>query len=265
MMDFLRKGTASGLIVSLLLSVVPTGAAGASAESVREPEPALTPFEAVYRVRAFGLGSGESVLRLAATSDPGVYEFQAAVQPTGVTRLMLDPQSECSRFRVTDGELRPIHYRNDDKEDPESMDFDRDEGIVTASYKDQEVELALEPNALDPATEQVAALHDLYSAEAAIGPYRTISRNRYREVEYHPEGNERIETPLGTYHTVKFRRQRVGSSRSVLIWYAPKLDWIPVQIQHFKREKSQAMARLTSYQPGASADQARGSVTPLCP
>jgi hypothetical protein len=138
--------------------------------------------------------------------------------------------------------------------------------VAVATYKGREETLELRPGTLDRATEQMVVRHDLATAAVALGPYTTIERNEYRTIEYRPEGTRQVDSPAGTYHTVAFRRQRVGSSRSVLTHYAPKLDWMPVMIEQFKGDNKQVTARLKSYRPDAPGEsQARGSVTPRCP
>ncbi len=239
------------------LGLVPLGA------TADESLPA--PFTAVYKVRALGL-SGETTMQFAAAEEPGLYVFRTEARPKGLAKLLADEQTECSRFRYESGEFLPLVYDENDRDRPSRIRFDWPSGAAQSRYREATVTLDLDPGTLDRATEQIVVMHDLAAAEPELGPYRTIERNEYRDIEYRSEGTEEIGTPVGRYDTVRFRRQRVGSSRSVLVWFAPALDWMPVKIEQFKGGKSQATAYLESYQPEAPGRaQARGSVTPVCP
>ncbi len=71
---------------------------------------------------------------------------------------------------------------------------------------------------------------------------------------YEKLGTESVKTDAGTFDTVKYRRHRIGSSRSAVIWFAPELEYLPVQMQHFKGDKKTGTVTLEHY--------ALGSVTP---
>ena len=50
---------------------------------------------------------------------------------------------------------------------------------------------------------------------------------------------ETLETSRGSLSTIKLQRQRQGSSRKVIMWLAPKLDYLPVKIEQYKKDKHQ--------------------------
>lgn len=118
---------------------------------------------------------------------------------------------------------------------------------------------------LDRMTEQLAVMRDL--ADGGIDePYRIVERNELRTIRYEKLGEERVETGAGVFDTVKYRRRREGSRRSSVIWFAPELQYFPVQIEQYKEDDRQATARLDEYERLAPAEaQALGSVTPRCP
>jgi len=240
--------------------------AAAEAQAEAAP-PGLTPFVAVYEAKATVLGlGGDVIMQLAPADEPGVYVFRNTTRPRGLAKLVTDEEFTCSRFRHTGEGFRPLYYHEDAGDKSSIVRFLPEKGVAVATYKGRETTLELEPGTLDRSTEQMAVRRDLASAATQLGPYTTIERNEYRTIEYRPEGSREVETPAGTYHTVAFRRQRAGSSRSVLAHYAPGLDWMPVMIEQFKGDEKQVTARLKSYRPATPAEtQARGSVTPRCP
>jgi len=258
---------------ALAASLAGTPALGEPATPEAAPH-GLRPFVAVYEAKATVLGlGGDVIMQLAPADEPGVYVFRNTTDPRGLANLVAGEEVECSRFRYgTDG-FQPLYYHEDAGDDSSTVRFRPEEGVAVATYKGREETLDLRPGTLDRATEQMVVRHELATAADELGPYTTIERNEYRSIEYRPEGSREVDSPAGTYHTVAFRRQRVGSSRSVLIHYAPKLGWMPVMIEQFNDEHKQVTARLKSYRPGTpdearprgSDPQARGSVTPRCP
>lgn len=261
----------------ILLITLAAALAGAPARSeTAQTPPELTTFVAVYEAKATVLGlGGDVIMQLARADEPGVYVFRNTTDPKGLANLVAGEEVECSRFRYTGDGFQSLYYSEDAGDDSSSIRFRPDEGIAVSTYKGREVELELRPGTLDRATEPMVVRHQLATGTEEIGPYTTIERNEYRTIEYRPEGTRQVDSPAGRYHTVAFRRQRVGSSRSVLIHYAPKLDWMPVMIEQFKGDEKQVTARLKSYRPssppgpdnpsGSARAQARGSVTPRCP
>ena len=262
---------ATVLALAAMLAGPPTRAEPAGPDAA---PPGLRPFVAVYEAKATVLGlGGDVIMQLARADEPGVYVFRTTTDPRGLANLVAGEEVECSRFRYGADGFEPLHYHEDAGDDSSTVRFRPEERVAVATYKGREETLELRPGTLDRATEQMVVRHELATAADAPGPYTTIERNEYRRIEYRPEGTREVDSPAGTYHTVAFRRQRVGSSRSVLIHYAPKLDWMPVMIEQFKDEQRQVTARLKSYRPDTpdearqrdSGAQARGSVTPRCP
>lgn len=253
---------------TLALAAMLAGATARAEPAAPSPAPpGLSPFVAVYEAKATVLGlGGDVIMQLARTDEPGVYVFRNTTDPRGLANLVAGEEVECSRFRYDEDGFQPLHYHEDAGDDSSSVRFRPEQGVAVATYKGREETLELRPGTLDRATEQMVVRHELATAADDLGPYTTIERNEYRSIEYRPEGTRKVDSPAGTYHTVAFRRQRVGSSRSVLIHYAPKLDWMPVMIEQFNDEQRQVTARLKSYRPGTPGEnQARGSVTPRCP
>lgn len=265
-------------LVLLAALVAGTPAHSEPSRTTETPEtapPGLQPFVAVYEAKATVLGlGGDVIMQLAPADEPGVYIFRNTSDPRGLANLVAGEEVECSRFRYDEDGFQPLYYHEDAGDDSSTVRFRPEKDAAVATYKEREATLELRPGTLDRATEQMVVRHELATATADLGPYTTIERNEYRTIEYQPEGTRVVDSPAGSYHTVAFRRQRVGSSRSVLIHYAPKLDWMPVMIEQFKGDQKQVTARLKNYRPldpspldpsGSSDPQARGSVTPRCP
>jgi hypothetical protein len=124
--------------------------------------------------------------------------------------------------------------------------------VASSMYKTEKVELEIDKH-VDRSLELLVVRADLMAGEIAE-KYSYIDRNTLREAAYESLGSETVRTKAGSFETVKYRRQRVGSTRSAIIWFAPDLEYLPVQMQHFKGNKVTGTVILKHY--------ALGSVTP---
>lgn len=53
-----------------------------------------------------------------------------------------------------------------------------------------------------------------------------------RRLDYQVNGQERVNTKLGTFDTVRVARKRTDSDRITTTWFAPSAGWQAVQMQH---------------------------------
>ncbi|MFQ6004943.1 MAG: DUF3108 domain-containing protein [Woeseia sp.] len=233
------------LIFSLLVTLV-------SAQAL-----ALTPFTAVYDAKFRGLKASNQ-LTLSAADDSGRIEYRSVSKARGLARLLKsDPIVEYTRFEEVDHKFRPIEYHylfnsRGSKRNARII-FNQDDSVANSVYKTQSVDLDIQSEHVDRLLEQLVFRADL-AAGTVAEKYPYIDRNALREAAYEKLGTETVETKAGSFDTVKYRRQRVGSRRSAIIWFAPELEFLPVRIQHFEGDKSTGYAVLKRY--------ALGSVTP---
>ena len=87
---------------------------------------------------------------------------------------------------------------------------------------------------LDRLTADVVVIHALRN-DIEPGSYQITDRNSVRVYEFTPQGSEKVSVAAGEFDTVIYKRQRPGSSRAALIWYAVDADFLPVKIEQFKR------------------------------
>jgi hypothetical protein len=220
------------------------------------PALALTPYTAIYEGKISGVKADMHTTLSADAS--GHMEFRSVAKARGIARLLKhDPIIEYTLFEAVEGRLRPIEYHylfNQSGSKRNSwIKFDRENMVATSMYKTETVELDVRPDHLDRSLEILAFRADLM-ADRAADKYTYIDRNALLEAAYENLGSETVRTRAGEFDTIKYRRQRVGSTRSAIIWFAPELEYLPVQMQHFKGDKATGTVTLKHY--------ALGSVTP---
>ncbi|MFQ5981762.1 MAG: DUF3108 domain-containing protein [Woeseiaceae bacterium] len=224
---------------------------------VCSPAFALTPFTATYEGKVSGL-SARNQLTLSPPDASGQIEFRSVAKARGFARMLKsDPIVEYTRFEEVDGRFLPLEYHylfnTRGSKRNASIIFNRENLIAKSLYKTETVELDIQSGHVDRMLETLIFRTDLLAGKVAE-KYLYIDRNTLREAVYEELGSETISTKAGTFDTVVYRRQRVGSTRSQIIWYAPELEYLPVQMQHFRKDKRTGTVTLAHY--------ALGSVTP---
>jgi len=242
----MRKAS-TALLTSLLLAAHPLTAE----EPVAAAADALTPggFVINYEAR-FAAFRGEFTLELLQGADDD-YRIRATSRARGLARMIRGGQSvEEAHFSVADGNVISRTYKLDDSgksaENDTEINFDWDAGIANSVYEQELAELPLEGEVYDRISADVVTMMDLRSGHEPRTLY-IAEKNAIREYTFEAKGRETIDFLTGELDTVKYLRTRTGSSRPIMIWYAPELGYLPVRMEQFKHGKSQVTFTTKSY------------------
>lgn len=214
------------------------------------PALALTPYTAVYEAKGSGLSASNQITLLPSDAS-GRIELRSVSKARGVSGLVKrDPIVEYTIFEEIDGKFHPVEYHylfnNSGSKRNSWIIFDRENLVAKSLYNTEIIELDIQPDHVDRLLEQLIFRTDIMAGRVA-DRYATVERNTLREAVYEKIGSETIRTKAGSYDTVRYRRRRIGSSRSVIIWFAPSLEYLPVQMRHFNEDKVTGTAILTFY------------------
>jgi Protein of unknown function (DUF3108) len=195
----------------------------------------LKPFEATFTWAWHGLTVAVSTLKLEQHDDVWVYTSKS--EPRGIGKVFSERPTQESTLRVTDGEVRPLHYKADDgtpstKRDADVV-FDWEHNHATGVYEDEKVDMPIQPGLQDDLSVQVALVVELLAGHQPER-FRLIDKNTVREYHYTREGQESVATPFGNVDTIVFASQKAGSPRLTRFWCAPSLGYIPVRVEQTK-------------------------------
>ena len=223
---------------------------------------ALDPFLAEYQISISGL-SGEAQIDLRNGAEPDVYLYRTRMSATGLARMIRSTVAEEeSRIRMIDGKPVPERYMFHDGSDRErnttDMEFDWDTLWARGQHDGQYAEIPLEPGVMDRLTADLDVMLTLQSG-GQPGSQLLADSNRIKTYEYTAMGRETIDVKAGRFETLKFLRQRPGSSRRTFIWYAPELNYLPIRAEHQRRQRTRASMELSK---PPERNQALGKVTP---
>jgi Lon protease-like protein len=231
------------LLATALLLAVCAGGAPAGDD--------IATYDAEYRVEYRGRFVGRSELGVTYDAEREMYVFNSSTRARGILRLIAPgPVTEKSHFVYRDGEIVPLDFWLDDgtRRGQENIHiaFDWDKGVALAMRADGETELAIEPGVLDRASMQVAIMYDMARSN---GPerYTLVDGDSLRTYEYSAAGEETISTRAGEFRAEGFVQRREGSSRTLTIWAAPELRYLPVRIEQHRDGELQTALILESF------------------
>jgi len=206
----------------------------------------LQPFKASFSVTWHGMSAGTAQLQLQHLPD-GRWSYQSVTAAHGLFRLAMPAELRSrSLFVIRDGHIVPESFTADDGTSRDSKDqdlrFDWSANRVTGTAERRRVDLPLQPGLLDTMSVQIALMHELLSGRAPEY-FVLVDKNKIKDYNFTPQGEEILQTVLGERRTVIFRSSRPGSTDGTWYWCAPDLGYLPLKVE--RREGKSVQLSLT--------------------
>ena len=204
------------------------------------PATALPEFDALYDFERGRMTIGETRIRLERTQDD-IYRYTSHSEATGFIKLFVDDViEEESVFHFENGKFRAVTYdyrhSGSSKNRDESIAYNWKDNVAQVNYRGHESSIELEPGALDRFLLQLAISVDA-SRDALPRVYRIIDNGRIKEYELKITREERVRTPAGEFDTVRVERVDNTRDKSLKLWLAPELGYLPVRVEQEKRNE----------------------------
>jgi hypothetical protein len=197
----------------------------------------LKPFEATYNWIWHGMTVAESTLRLEHQDD--TWRYTSKSEPRGIGRVFSERPTQESLLRITDEGVEPLSYKADDGTSATKRDanitFDWEHKRVTGVYEDAKVDMPTSPGIQDDLSVQIALMVELLRGHTPA-TFSLISGNSVRQYHYARDGEETLNTPLGTVPTIIYSAQKENSPRVTRFWCAPSLGYIPLRVQQKRKD-----------------------------
>ena len=228
--------------------------AALNAHSARAEEPRLAPFIADYDVKYGSMSVGSSRTELRGAAVPGQWLIESRTKASGLAKLIAGGTLvQHSTFELDAGGLRPLSYRFDDGTKKSrhdiALDFDWGAGRVKGIAEGAAVDIAVETDLQDAASMQAFVLLRL-NGGTEPGMVAMIEKDSVKYYRYTLLRRERLKTALGELDTLLYRSARDGSTREVLLWYAPALGNVAVQAEQRRDGKKLFQTYIKAYRPG---------------
>ncbi len=218
----------------------------------------LMPFKAEYN-GSVSVGSLVCEMTLSRDAD-GSYTYESTSHAVGLAAMFVkDVITETSRFEMVDGRPRPLEYRytrsGGKHEKSETIRFDWSKNSARTSENGQDKTTPLTPGVTDRFLLQL-----MLAVDAGLGKlhsdYRVLDHRDLSSFSPPKPEDQDIHVPAGRYATLMVERQDKGSKRVMDFWLAPKLHYLPVQIQQREPGEDTYTLQLTSVSFGSEAPAA---------
>jgi hypothetical protein len=193
----------------------------------------LRTFQAIYTSQwDLGISLSGEAERSLIKHDDGRYVLTTAAS------AMVASLTESSVFNMAGDKIKPHHYRYQRKVLGNTRNvevaFDWPNQKVKNTAEGSDWVMDIEPDTLDKQSVQLRLQLDVAAFPAAEGTtyaYQVADGGHLKIYEFIADGEDLIETPLGTYKSLRIKRDRgEDADRETWIWFAPELDYSIVRI-----------------------------------
>ena len=200
---------------------------------------ALPPFTAVFSVHRNIIPLGELALSFN-LDETGEYIYRAHTRPGMLAGLFnRNEVVEESRGHLKLGMVTPRRYTYRDEDeatensdilfDWASLSVDTSSGGITWSQ-------AIPVGAQDKLSQQLQVRLHLAQGRKEIS-YQVADGGKLKTYQFQVDGEETLETPYGPLDCLRVKRRKESRPPDYTIWFAPKLDYLPIKIERTQGER----------------------------
>jgi len=193
----------------------------------------IKPFQASYQLSRNGLPFGhiEVTLQL---DQRGQYRYAAKRRPNILTALIHDQTvTELSQGQLTQTEPIPSHYSytkiKSKRSNTTKISFDWPHKRATTNNNGTPWSMPIPLGTQDKLSQQLAIQMALLQGQN-VASFDVADGGHLKRYHYERERLERLVTPLGEMTTIRVQRKK-QSTQDYTIWFAPKLNYLPVRFE----------------------------------
>lgn len=187
------------------------------------PALALDAYQATYTANIkSGLNFNGKLKRSLTQTEDGRWLFKDNISS------MLASIEESSLFSLEGNQIKPAtyHYLRKVIGKRKKNDIDFDWKQMSATNIDGKT-FKLIPGTQDALSYQMQLQIDLKNGKRGNLSYPITKKDRLDTIKFSDQGNEKIDTPLGTFDTIKMKIDRgENAKRTTYIWIAPEKNFI---------------------------------------
>lgn len=202
----------------------------------------LSPLESRYELSRGVIVLGEATFTLSPGEADQCWVYQYRAKPSGLARLFIGNITETSHFCLVDGFIRSQKFsfhRADKEKDNFELEFNWDDRMVRSSIGDMR---PLRNDMIDRLAMQVAVKRWVVARGGVPGPEKIsmtkVEDDRIKTYSFQVIGHEQVETPAGTFDTVRVERVD-DPKKSTRFWLAPDRDYQVVRVEQVRKGAEQ--------------------------
>lgn len=215
----------------LMLQGIVTATLLSSLTAHANDTPSVTPFKAIYTSEwDAGIAlKGEVERSLTQTAD-GQWLFRTYAS------AMIASIEEKSTVTFNQSQVVPQNYHYKKivlgKKKEAKLAFDWSAMSVNNDVDDKPWKMTISESTQDKLSYQLQMRLDLKAGKKGPLSYKIADGGRLKDYDFNIIGNEKIQSPMGEYDTIKVEMDRgPDASRETYIWYAPELDYMIVKLK----------------------------------
>jgi hypothetical protein len=200
----------------------------------------LSPYTANYHLDRKGIGSANSTFTLSKQAD-GSYQYQSVLHPTGLAALVLGDVTQTSVFKAANGRPQSSTYSYEEKgkhADSETIQFDWSTKKATSTENDKTRKAALSDNSVDVQLVQLLLANDA-AAGKVPDSYQIVDHGEATTYSTKALPDAKLRLQSANYPTKVYALTDVtdaSKKRTITVWMAPNLHYLPVQIQQVDKK-----------------------------
>jgi len=196
----------------------------------------FTPFTATYTVSRNDTEIGIRTHQL--SQQNGQYLYKAKMHTVGLARLFKSGEvTEQSQWQLKNKKIVPVSYEYNDSSDKERhtlLKFDWPNNSVTNHVGKKPWMMDIPEGTQDKFGYMITLMHDLQHGKKNP-EYKIADGGRLKTYQFKTLKTELIETPFGSFETLKLQRTRVGKkNRITYLWCLPEKNYLPIKIERHK-------------------------------
>lgn len=220
----------------------------------------LPEFEVQYTLRYEDIRVGEAIYRLRQQGDAYLYESHS--KPVGIAAwFRKDRVEERSQWAWHEDRIRPMQYlyrRTGGRSDRDAeLIFDWEALQVENRVAGHPWVMDIPPDALDKMVVTLVLMQDLARGKQDV-EYAIADGGKLKTYRFKVVGEETVNTPAGSFDTLKLERLRDDNKRYTAIWCAPELHYLPVKLLQREDDDRLITSELQSVSDGLRKAPALG-------
>lgn len=219
------------LTLATLLTLCVAGAA-------RGDDPVLVPYHADYSLALHGVSAGISRFSLVKAGD-GRYTYSSSAHTTGLLGLIKPHYTvtQTSNFSLADGRPQALDYDYDQSDgsdkSTETIHFDWSQAYAQGLDDGRKHHYALSPGMSDVFLIQLVLASDAAKDKLAA-QYVILDHSEASAYTLQKLPGEKVEVGGKDVDTVVLALHNAKKARTITVWLAPALHYLPVQIEQDK-------------------------------
>ncbi len=241
-------------MIRALLVLLSVGLWAASAHAETSAASHLEARSSRYDVEWSGFSLGEGTISLKPL-EGNCYRYVSTTDPIALVRWTFGSPREESAFCLEGDQVRPVTFRyvNERREkDSFSLDFDWRAGTVKTLKQGEMTIRELPETAYDRFVIREAirlwVIRHFEGSAPGEAEFLLVNDDKMKSYRFAVVPGQQISTPAGSFETVRVDRID-DPRRKAHYWLAPELDYLPVKLEQYKKDKLELRMTMLSTGP----------------